>query len=119
MREPQELNGTDRPCQYPKISPAPSWTSVFTKTPELEAPGYAEAFIESFDTSQHYGWAVMTSRGLGVIKVTNWEKAKQKEPYQWLNTHPKQPASVEETLELAKETLKAHNEKQKHRKEVL
>lgn len=91
-----------------KISPAPNWVSIFTQHDELNAPGYVEAFLEARDTSHHYGWAVMTTRGIAVIKVTDWEEAKRVQPFQWLNTHPNQPASVEETLELAKETAKKH-----------
>ena len=91
-----------------KISPAPSWVSIFTQHDSLNAPGYVEAFLEAHDTSHHYGWAVMTTRGIAVIKVTDWDEAKRKQPFQWLNTHPKQPASVKETLELAKETAKRY-----------
>lgn len=28
------------------MSPAPNWTSIFTLRPDLDAPGYAETFIE-------------------------------------------------------------------------
>jgi len=108
MNEPGDHNGTNPPCQYPKISPAPNWVSIFTKNSNLEAPGYVDAFIEARDTSHHYGWAVMTTKGIEVIRVTSWEQAKKTMPYQWLNTHPKQPALVSETLELAKETAKVH-----------
>ena len=31
--------------EYPKISPAPNWTSIFTLRPELDPPGYAEIVI--------------------------------------------------------------------------
>lgn len=91
-----------------KISPAPNWVSIFTQHDELNAPGYIESFLEAHDTSHHYGWAVMTSRGIAVIRVTDWEEAKRTQPFQWLNTHPRQPASVKDTLELAKETAKKH-----------
>lgn len=32
--------------EYPRISPAPNWTSIFTLRPDLEAPGYAETLID-------------------------------------------------------------------------
>ena len=107
------MNGESR-----KISPAPNWVSIFTVHDELNAPGYIEAFLEAHDTSHHYGWAVMTTRGIAVIKVTDWEEAKRTQPFQWLNTHPKQPASVEDTLELAKETAKKHYKKLSEQKSV-
>jgi hypothetical protein len=31
--------------EYPKISSAPNWTSIFTLHPELDPPGYAETLI--------------------------------------------------------------------------
>lgn len=31
--------------KYPKISPAPNWTEIFTMRPELDPPGYAETII--------------------------------------------------------------------------
>jgi len=34
---------------YPKISPAPNWTAIFSVHPELDAPGYAQAFIEAIE----------------------------------------------------------------------
>lgn len=108
MNGPMEPSSTNRDRQYPKISPAPNWTRVFTQNDELECPGYVEAFLEAHDTANHYGWAVMTVRGIAVVKVTDWERAKRTMPYQWLNRHPKQPVSVEDTLELAKETAKEH-----------
>lgn len=117
MNEPKEHSNTDPHRQYPKISHAPNWVSIFTKNPDLDAPGYVEAFLEAHDTSNHYGWAVMTTKGIEVIRVTNWEQAKKTMPYQWLNKHPKQPAPVSETLELAKETAKTHYKKD--RQEVL
>ena len=101
-----------------KISPAPNWVSIFTLHSSLEAPGYVEAFLQAHDTAHHYGWAVMTTRGIAVIKVTDWEEAKRTQPFQWLNTHPKQPASVKDTLELAKETAKKHY-KNRSQKETL
>jgi len=60
----------------------------------------------------------MTTRGIAVIKVTDWEEAKKTQPFQWLNTHPRQPASVESTLELAKETAKRHYKKLSEQKPV-
>lgn len=117
MSEQKDHTGTNPPCQYPKMSAAPNWVSIFTTNSELEAPEYVEAFLEAHDTSHHYGWAVMTVRGIAVVRVTNWEEAKKTMPYQWLNTHKKQPASVDETLELAKETAKTHYKKS--RQEVL
>jgi len=100
-----------------KISPAPNWTSVFTMRDDLAPPGYVEAFLEAHDTTQHYGWGVLTTRGIGVIKVFDWEEAKRIEPFQWLNAHPKQPAPVQETLELVKETLKKMRKKQNEQRE--
>jgi hypothetical protein len=117
MGEQKDHTGTNPPCQYQKISPAPNWVSIFTKNYDLDAPGYAEAFLEAHNTSNHYGWAIMTTKGIAVIKVTNWDEAKKTMPYQWLNTHKKQPAPVSETLELAKETAKVHYKKS--RQEVL
>lgn len=111
MNGPTDHNDTIRPCQYPKMSSAPNWVSIFTVNSELEAPKYVEAFLQAHDTAHHYGWAVMTVKGIAVIAVTDWETAKRTMPYQWLNTHKKQPASVDETLELAKETAKAHYKK--------
>lgn len=108
MSEPRDHSGTNPPCQYPKISPAPNWVSIFTTKHDLDPPGYVESFLEAHDTLCHYGWAVMTTKGIAVIRVTDWEKAKKTMPYQWLNTHQKQPAPVSETLELAKETAKTH-----------
>lgn len=102
-----------------KISPAPSWTSIFTLHDDLAPPGYVNAFLEAHDTATHYGWGVLTTRGIGVIKVFDWEEAKRVEPYQWLNTHPMQPAPVDETLELVKETLKNMRKKQDRRREQL
>ena len=29
--------------------PLPNWTEVFTRRPELEAPGYAETFLDMVD----------------------------------------------------------------------
>jgi hypothetical protein len=34
---------------YPKISPAPNWTSIFSVHPELDPPGFAQAFIETIE----------------------------------------------------------------------
>ena len=34
---------------YPKISPAPNWTSIFSLRPDLDPPGFAEAFIETIE----------------------------------------------------------------------
>ena len=34
---------------YPKISPAPNWTSIFSVYPELDPPGFAEAFIDTIE----------------------------------------------------------------------
>lgn len=73
------------------------------------------------DSAPVYGWAVMAWAGLGadsgndqakkgmrgdivIIPVKDWAKAKASLPYQYLNTHPKQPASIEETKILAEET---------------
>ncbi len=68
-----------------------------------------------------YGWAVMAPTGLSkegggggmsvgiaviAVKPENWEAAKKTYPYQYLNTHPEQPASVEKTKELAEQTWK-------------
>lgn len=94
--------------ERPKISSAPSWTSIFTLRPDVDPPGFAEAFIQARE--EKYGWAVLTTRGMTVIEVSDWEEARRTQPYQWLNTHPLQPASVEETLELAKETRKKCSE---------
>jgi hypothetical protein len=52
MSEPTDHTGTNPPCQYPKISSAPNWTSIFTLHPELEAPGYAETFIYVTDNKR-------------------------------------------------------------------
>jgi hypothetical protein len=52
MSEPTDHTGTNPPCQYPKISSAPNWTSIFTLHPELEAPGYAETFIYATDNKR-------------------------------------------------------------------
>ena len=94
-------------------SSAPRWVSVFTVREDLDPPGYAEAFIEAHDTSTHYGWGVLTTRGVGVIKVFDWEEAKRTMPYGWLNTHKNQPAPVSKTEALVKETLKALRKSQK------
>lgn len=72
-----------------------------------------------------YGWAVMAWVGLGAqghdelaskgmkgdiviipVKAERWKEAKTSWPYQYLNTHPKQPASIEDTKALAEETWK-------------
>ena len=53
-----------------------------------------------------YGWAVVAGlKGeIAIIPVKDWKKAKATFPYQYLNNHPKQPASIEETKTLAEET---------------
>ena len=94
-------------------APTPRWVSIFTVREDLEPPGFAEAFIEAHDTSKQYGWGVLTTRGVGVIKVFDWEKAKRTMPYKWLNTHKDQPAPVDKTEALVKETLKALRKSQK------
>lgn len=79
-----------------------------TKWPD--PPGYRDALIKS--KLPRYGWAVITSPSgtsggkIAIIPVSSddWDYAKQTYPYQWLNSHPKQPASVSETLQLAEET---------------
>ena len=35
--------------EYPRISPAPDWTAIFTLRPELDPPGYAETVIYILD----------------------------------------------------------------------
>ncbi len=35
--------------QYPRISPAPNWTSIFTLRDDLTPPGYAETVIYVLD----------------------------------------------------------------------
>ena len=35
--------------EYPKMSPAPNWTEIFTLRPELDPPGYAETVIHILD----------------------------------------------------------------------
>lgn len=46
MNEPTDHSRTISPCQRPKISPAPNWVSIFTNRPDLDPPGYNEAFID-------------------------------------------------------------------------
>lgn len=50
---------------YPKISSAPNWTSIFSVHPELDPPGFAEAFIETTENPR--------------IKVSDMKKAETKE----------------------------------------
>lgn len=94
-------------------SSPPRWVSIFTVREDLDPPGYAEAFIKAHDTSTHFGWGVLTTKGVGVVKVFDWEKAKKTMPYKWLNTHKDQPAPVNETEALVKETLRALRKGQK------
>lgn len=34
-----------KPQEYPKISPAPNWTAIFTQREDLRPPGYDEVFL--------------------------------------------------------------------------
>ena len=45
MSEPTDPTGTNPPRQYPKMGGAPNWVSIFTERPDLDPPGYNEAFI--------------------------------------------------------------------------
>jgi hypothetical protein len=48
-RNISETSDSPNTLEYPKISPAPNWTSIFTRRPELEPPGYAEVFIDMIE----------------------------------------------------------------------
>lgn len=52
MSEPEDPSSTNPHRQYPKISPAPNWTAIFTRNPELDPPGYAEAFIYAVENKR-------------------------------------------------------------------
>jgi hypothetical protein len=73
-------------------------------------PGYQHITAEM--QKPRFGWAVITAPGgsggahLAVITVMDWHRAKRTMPYRWLNSHPRQPAPVSETLALAEETWK-------------
>jgi hypothetical protein len=77
----------------------------------VSPPGYDNAVQEM--SRPRYGWAVITSPAgmnggkIAVLGVTDWEKALATMPYRWLNSHPLQPAPVDQTLALAEETYKA------------
>lgn len=49
MSEQKEHTGTNPPRQYPKMGGPPNWTSIFTLRPDLDPPGYNEAFLAMID----------------------------------------------------------------------
>jgi hypothetical protein len=68
-----------------------------------DPPGYQETANEIRSTN--YGWAVINPRGeIAVVRVYDWSQACKTMPYRWLNTHPFQPATPEQTFDLALET---------------
>jgi hypothetical protein len=78
----------------------------------VDPPGYKE--VSATMQKPVYGWAVLVPRQIGahgdqrkfaVIGVRDWRHAMATMPYKWLNEHPRQPASVEDTYELVLETL--------------
>jgi hypothetical protein len=82
-----------------------------------DPPGYRLTADQSRQT--RYGWAVITSppkTDIAVIAVFDWQEARRTMPYQWLNTHPDQPASVGATKALAMQTYKAILERRRKQK---
>lgn len=83
-----------------------------------DPPGYKDALAQS--RFPRYGWAVITSPSgssggkIAVIPVIDWELAKRTYPYQWLNSHPNQPAPISETLRLAEETWAKRRQPEEH-----
>lgn len=84
-------------------------TEAMSHSPWADPPGFRDTCADMSRPS--YGWAVITSPGgasgarIAIIEVKDWQLALRTMPYRWLNVHPRQPASVNDTAELVEETL--------------
>jgi hypothetical protein len=79
-----------------------------------DPPGYRETAAAM--KAPKYGWAVLVpqtcseknekpKQKIAIVSVIDWREAKRTMPYQWLNTHPRQPVAPDKTLALVEEML--------------